>query len=623
MSSRDEHAKSPRPDEADSVGKAIRRNLVPAKAAALAARGAKCLRERGLEATGREISFRVNLMLGRDDWRHRADLPLARELRAQRAARFARMPLVSVVVPLYNTPVPYLRDMVRSVLSQSYQNLELVLVDASGRDHPEVGDFCKAQKDPRVNYVRLAKNEGIAANTDHGFAEANGEYLALLDHDDLLQKNALYEVVREINERGADFIYSDEIVLGADLKTLREYHFKPDFSPDTLRGCNYITHFSVFSRTLLAAAGGGERAEYDGAQDYDLILRLTEQAGCIRHIPKVLYIWRSHALSTASDISAKPYAVEAGARAIAAQLVRLALPGSVSAQPDAPGSYRVHYALTAHPTVSVLIPNKDHAADLRRCLDSLRAHAGYDALEILVLENNSADPETFAFYENELPHYPGARLVTYKGAFNFSAVNNLGAREAAGEQLLLLNNDIELLSDGFITELLMFSQRADVGAVGAKLYYPDDKIQHAGVFIGLGGSAGHSHKGLPRDNRGNLYRLCTAQNMSAVTGACLMVKAALYRELGGLDEENFAVSYNDVDFCLRLRERGLLNVFTPYAEATHYESKSRGLDTSGPNAARYAGERQRFCDKYAGLIAAGDPYYNPHFTLLYENYGYK
>ena len=609
--------------EQDSIGKAVRRSLSPAHAASLLQRGVRSLTEQGAEATGREIAFRVNLMLGRDTWQHRADLPLRRELREQRRAQFAKMPRISVVVPLYNTPALYLRQMAESVLGQSYTNLELVLVDASDREHAEVGAYCKTLTDERVNYVRLAKNGGISNNTNLGFAEANGDYFALLDHDDTLQKNALYEVVRAINETGADFLYSDEIVLGADLKTLREYHFKPDFSPDTLRGCNYITHFSVFCRDLLQKAGGGERAQFDGAQDYDLILRLTEQAKVVHHIPKVLYFWRSHALSTASDISAKPYAIEAGAKAVAAQLQRLGLRGTVAPQEDAPGSYRVTYELTARPLVSVLIPNKDHTDDLRRCLDSLVQKAGYENLELLVVENNSAQPETFAFYEKELPQYPNCRLLTYKGPFNFSAINNFAAREAKGEQLLLLNNDIELLSDGFITELLMYAQRPDVGAVGAKLYYPDDKIQHAGVFIGIGGSAGHSHKGLPRGNKGNLYRLSTAQNMSAVTGACLMVKAELYHKLGGLDEHQFAVSYNDVDFCLRLRQEGYLNVFTPYAEAYHYESKSRGLDTGGPNAQRYQGERQRFCKKYEALILGGDPYYNPHFTLLYENYGYR
>ena len=613
----------PQTEERDSVGRAIRRNLVPAKALDLAARGARCLATRGVEATWREAAFRVDLMLGRDPWQHRADLPLRRELHAQRTAKLPVMPLFSVVVPLYNTPLIYLKQMIRSVLGQSYRKLELVLVDASDRQHPEVGEFCRAVKDDRINYIRLAKNGGISANTNIGFAEAKGDYLALLDHDDLLWPNALYELAKAIGETGADFLYSDEVVLSADLKKLREYHFKPDFSPDTLRGCNYITHLSAFRRTLLEQAGGGERAQYDGAQDFDLILRLTEKAKRVHHIPKVLYAWRSHARSTASDISAKPYAIEAGAAAIGAQLERLGLAGKVTAQEKGPGSYRIRYEISGEPLVSVLIPNKDHVDDLRRCLDSLQKRAGYDRLEVLVIENNSTEQKTFDFYREELPRYGNCRLVRYEGSFNFSAINNLGAQHAKGEHLLLLNNDVELLSDGFIRELLMYSQRPDVGAVGALLYYPDDTIQHAGVFIGIGGSAGHSHKGLPRGNLGDLYRLSTAQNMSAVTGACLMVKAALYRELGGLDETAFAVSYNDVDFCLRLREKGLLNVFTPYAEAYHYESKSRGLDTEGANAQRYAGERERFRQKYAALLRAGDPYYNPHFTLKYENYGYK
>lgn len=616
--------KQPQINEQDTVGKAIRRNLAPKKALDLVKRGAVCFKTRGAEATGREIAFRANLALGRDPWQHRADIPLKRELAAQRRTTLPRMPLISIVVPLYNTPMVYLKELVASVLGQSYQYWELVLVNASDDLHPEVSEYCRALSDVRVNYVHLAKNGGIAANTNLGLTEANGEYLALLDHDDVLSANALFEMAKAISDTGAQMLYSDEIVLGADLKTLREYHFKPDYSPDTLRGCNYITHFLVFSRTLLQKAGGGEDKRYDGAQDFDLILRLSEHANQVHHIPKVLYYWRSHALSTASDISAKPYALEAGAAAIDAHLQRIGLVGKAECIAGGPGSYRVRYAIAGRPLVSVLIPNKDHVDDLKRCLDSLYAKAGYDRFEVLVLENNSTKAETFDFYENELPHYPNCRCLTYEGGFNFSAVNNFGAKAAAGEHLLLLNNDIECLSDDFLTELLMFSQRADVGAVGAKLYYPDDKIQHAGVFIGIGGSAGHSHKGLPRTTRGNLYRVSTAQNLSAVTGACLMVKKSLYDDLGGLDEINFAVSYNDVDFCLKLRKKGLLNVFTPFAEAYHYESKSRGLDTEGPNAARYAAERARFVRRYAQMICeGGDPYYNPHFTLKYENYGYK
>lgn len=380
---------------------------------------------------------------------------------------------------------------------------------------------------------------------------------------------------------------------------------------------------SAFSRALLEKAGGGERAEYDGSQDYELILRLTEQAGQVAHIPKACYIWRSHAGSTAASMQAKPYALAAGERAVNAHLARVGLAGEATSIPGCPGAYRVRYALTAQPLVSVLIPNKDHVDDLSRCLHALYAKAGYERFEVVVIENNSTDPSTFDYYEQAQASYKNLRVVRYEGPFNFAAVNNFGRSQAAGSQLLLLNNDVELLSGGFLAELLMYSQRPDVGCVGAKLYYPDDTIQHAGVFLGLGGTAGHSHKSHPRASAGDLYRLAVPQNLMAVTGACLMVKAALYDAMGGLDEKAFAVAYNDIDLCLKLYAQGYTHVFTPFAEAYHYESKSRGLDTQSENAARYAREKAAFIEKYGALIKKGDPYYNPHFNLLFENYGLK
>lgn len=613
------------PARRDSLGGMAARLASPAHLAALAKRGAASLRESGFEATWRQVAFRLDLALHREVWQYRADIPLRRELAAQRAADTAGMPVISVVVPLYNTPLPYFRQLLDSVQRQSYARWQLVLADASdAKFAPALQKEAAARKDARILYVKLDKNAGIAGNTNAAFPHAAGEYVTLLDHDDVLQPNALFEAAAAVRDTGAEVVYSDEIVLSGDLKQLGEYHFKPDFSPDTLRGCNYITHLCVFSRALLEKVGY-ERPEYDGAQDFDLILRLTEAANRVHHIPKVLYFWRRHAGSTAAGIAAaKPYALEAGRRAVQAQLDRLGMEGTVECIPQSPGAYRVRYAVQGDPLVSVLIPNKDHTEDLERCLSSLQKKAGWDNLEVIVIENNSADPATFAYYEALPGRYPNCRVVTWDGPFNYAAINNFGRRYAKGEHLLLLNNDLELLSDGFVAELLGYSQRPDVGAVGAKLYYPDDTIQHAGVFIGLGGSAGHSHKSHPRTSGGDLYRLATTQNMSAVTGACLLVKAELYDRLGGLDEENFAVAYNDVDFCLRLRKEGLLNVFTPFAEAYHYESKSRGSDAVGPNAVRYQGEKQRFVEKYADMMReGGDPYYNPHFTLLYENYGYK
>ncbi len=633
----------------DSIGKAICRNLKLARVRLLWQRGWRCLRTRGLQALWREVAFRVNLMLHRDTWRHRADIPLARELRAQRARwavafdnakienNFDGLPKISILVPVWNTPIGYFDDMVKSVRRQSYPNWELVLADASGAPAPgeTASPKCgvsglqkraKKYRDSRIKYLRLERNENISCNTNHALEASTGDYLALLDHDDLLMPNALHETVLRILD-GAQFVYSDEIVLNGNLKKLVQYHFKPDWCPEQLQSCNYITHFSVFSRQLLQKAGGGERSQYDGAQDYDLILRLTEQCadqpGKIAHIPQVLYIWRSHATSTASDISAKPYALEAGRKALEAHFVRIGLTASVETQPQYPGTYHPTIAVEGNPCVSVLIPNKDHSDDLERCLKSLYANAGWGNMEVLVIENNSTDPETFLYYEKAAEKYPRLRVVTWPGSFNFSAINNFGAGAATGEHLLLLNNDMEITRPGFVREMLSYSQQTGIGAVGGKLIYPDHTIQHAGVIIGIGGTAGHSHKALDADNGGDLNRLVSTQNYLAVTGACLMVKAALYQELNGLDELDFAVAYNDVDFCLRLVEKGLRNVYTPYAQATHYESKSRGYDTAGANLQRYNREKTAFIAKYGWLINSGDPCYNPHFTYVCENYGYK
>lgn len=609
-------------DEKDSVLKAVRRNVNPKRIANLFSRGAASLKKDGLQATWRQVAFRVNLMTGREVWQFRADIPLMRDLKAQRKAVFEKMPQISVIVPLYNTPDLFLKQMIKSVLNQSYKNIELVLADGSDKDAQRVKKTVMSFKDKRINYVKLSENGGISQNTNAGFKAAKGDFFALLDHDDVLQLNAFYDVVRAVNETGADFIYSDELTLNYNLKKLGEYHFKPDFSPDTLRGCNYITHLSVFSRELFEKAGGGERTEFDGSQDFDLILRLTENAQHVHHIPKVLYFWRSHSKSTASDMSAKPYAILAGARAVKAQLERLGLKGEVYPQENRPGSYRIKYELSENPLVSVIVPNKDHIEDLSRLLESFYAKAGYDNFEFIVVENNSTVNETFEFYKKAEKAYKGFRVCCYEGGFNFSAICNLGAKHARGEHILLLNNDIEILSEGFLYELLSYSVRSDVGAVGAKLYYPDDKIQHGGVIIGIGGTAGHSHKGHPRTSGGDMYRLATVQNYSAVTGACLMVKTQLYNKLGGLDEANFAVAFNDIDFCLRLREQGYLNVFTPFSQAYHYESKSRGYDNVGSNAVRFEKEKAAYLQRHAKILAQGDPYYNPHFTLQYENYGY-
>ena len=607
----------------DSLGKMVRRLTDPSHLGAVVGRTAKTLREQGAEQMWRDVRFRVGLAMHKDFWQHYADIPLKRELKAQRAENL-QGPCISIVVPLYNTPAHYFKQMTGSVRKQTYTNWQLVMMDASDAAHAEVSTKAAAlaQKDTRFVYRKI-ENGGIAANTTKGFAAATGEYLTLLDHDDVIYPNALYDVVRSIQSTGADFVYSDEIVLSDDFKQLGGYHFKPDFAPDYLRGVNYITHLAVFSRKLLDAAGAYEDPNFDGAQDHDLILRLTEKATKIHHIKKCLYVWRAAAGSTAQTMDAKPYAVAAGERAINAHLQRVGLQGEARAIPGAPGAFQLHYELTGHPRITVMIPNKDHTDDLDRCLTSLYKNAGYDNFEVLVIENNSTDPETEHYYAQISQKFADCRVVRYQGGFNFSAINNFGAQFANGEHLLLLNNDIEITSKDFLRELLSYSQRPDVGAVGAKLIYPDNEIQHAGVIMGINGSAGHSHKGHPADAVGDMYRLVTTQDFMAVTGACLMTKTALYREMGGLDAEKFAVAYNDVDYCLKLWKKGLLNVYTPLAQAIHYESRSRGLDTLSENAKRYEREKANFYEKYQPYIDNYDPYYNPHFTNKVENFGLR
>lgn len=607
--------------ERDTPIKFIKRNLSPARIASLAKRGYFSLKSEGLEATWRKVDFRLRLMTGRDVWKFRADIPLKKELRLHRREIFPFMPLVSIVVPLYNTPEKFFDEMLRSVLSQTYSNWQLVLADASDRGQDYIEKKLAKHSDDRIVYIKLGENRGISGNTNRGFERATGDFIALLDHDDCLSPDALYENVKAINRQGADMLYSDEITLSGDMKNLVQYHFKAGFAPDFLRGVNYITHFLVFSRDLAQRAGFYEDSTCDGAQDYDLILRLSEKAEKIVRIPKVLYYWRAGSGSTAEDMKNKDYAFRAGKRALEKHLGRLGLKGEVSIQ-KYPGSYRVKYPVEGDPLVSVIIPNCDHRQDLSRCVESLYKYGSWENTEVVIVENNSQEEETFILYETLKSKHAGLKVVTYEGPFNFSAVCNCGIKKSAGEHILLLNNDVELISDGFIPEMLSFSQRRDVGAVGAKLYYPDDTIQHAGVIMGINGSAGHSHKGIDRYSTGDMYRLVTTQNYLAVTGACLMTKREHFENFP-LDEENFAIAYNDVDFCLRLYEAGFLNVFTPYSEAVHNEGKSRGTEGDENTNPRYEAEKKRFTEKWQKYFDWQDPYYNPHFTLQYENYGYK
>lgn len=547
----------------------------------------------------------------------------AKTLAAQRAYVFPEKHTVSVLVPLYNTPLPFLEAMIASVQAQTYADWELCLADGSDAAHAEVGETCRrlAAQDGRIKYRLLAENLGISGNTNACIEMASGEYLALFDHDDLLHPSALYEVMRAVQEQGADFVYTDEAKCHKGPQDAYQPHFKPDFAIDNLRANNYICHLTVFRRALLDEAGGGFRTVCDGAQDFDLVLRLTEKARRIVHIPQVLYYWRSHAQSTAQAVGAKPYVLAAGRRAVDDHLARVGLRGHAE-DSTVPSMYRVQYELTGKPLVSILIPNKDHVADLSRCIDSVLEKSTYRNFEIIIIENGSMEQATFDYYASLTAAQPCVRVIEWHEGFNYSAINNFGFREAKGEQILLLNNDIEVITPDWLEQLLMYAQRPDVGAVGAKLYYPDRTIQHAGLGVGLLTLAGSFHKHFPASHPGYMGRLIYAQDMSAVTAACMMVPRRVYEQVGGLDE-GLAVAFNDVDLCMKIRAAGHLIVWTPCAELYHYESVSRGLDRDPAKRRRFVGEVERFQTRWAKELAAGDPYFNPNFNPDYEDFSVR
>ena len=565
----------------------------------------------------------------------------------QESASFKRQVLISILVPLYNTPKNYLKDMIDSVVNQTYPNWQLCLADGSDAEHAYVHDIVEEYRSrddnlrERIVYTKLEKNGGISANTNACLAISTGEFIATFDHDDYLHPSVLYEYVKVINEQDADYLYCDETTFrDTDLNKFVTIHFKPDYAIDNLRANNYICHLSCFARTLLE----GEdlyRSEFDGSQDHDMILRLTDKARKIVHVPKLLYYWRSHSGSTAGNIAAKTYAIDAAKGAVADHLRRHGYKNfKITSTRAFETIFKITYEIIGNPKVSIVIPSRDHEEDLRRCITSILDKSTYDNFEIIIVENGTSEEAALRYYSELLsgPYKDRIRIIdadrdgadfdpAVRGAaqpFNYSRINNLGVQKASGDYILLLNNDTQVISVNWIEELLMYAQRPDVAAVGGKLYYPDKTIQHAGIVIGLGAhrTAGHTHYRQRRENLGYMGRLCYAQNVSAVTGACLMVKKALFEEAGGLDE-SFAVSLNDVDLCLKLREMGYLNVFTPFSELFHYESVSRGLDDAGEKAQRYNEESEHFRTKWKEVLEKGDPYYNPNFTLDRSDYSLK
>ncbi len=533
----------------------------------------------------------------------------------------ADAPLFSVVVPAWKTPPSYLRALLDSVLNQTFQDLELVIANASPEDEAmaEILDAA-AKKDSRLKVIPLEKNGSIAENTNAAIAGASGQFLCFMDHDDLIAPDALYEASHYAKDPDIDLIYTDEDKIREDAKGGLEHfqpHFKPGFSLDLLRSNNYICHLLMVRRSVADAVGGIDE-KFEGAQDYEFILRCVDQipAQRIAHIPKILYHWRTHASSTADNPDSKTYAYEAGKRALEEHLERNHVKGTVSQTKDH-GFYRVRYAVSGHPLVSIIIPNREMRQMLEKCLTAIHDHTQYDNYEILVVENNSSSGEILDYYR-QIQGKDHVKVIRWKREFNFSAINNYAVKKANGEYLVFLNNDVEV-RDGWLTEMLGVCQREEVSAVGGKLYYPDGRIQSAGIAVGIGGVAGSLFTGMSGAFSGYLHKASVMQDLSAVTGAMMMVKRDAFEKAGGFCED-LAVAFNDVDLCLQLRALGYLVVYDPYAEATHHESVSRGDEYTAQNAERYRKEASLMKERWASYYTGHDPYYNPNLSLARWDY---
>ena len=547
--------------------------------------------------------------------------PKDSDLKDQAKVKFEKSPKISVVVPMFNTKEKFLKEVVNSMIRQSYSNWELCLADGSPKENEEYKKYI--EKDSRIKYKFLGENKGIAGNSNEAIKMATGEYIALLDHDDELAEYALYEVVKCINlNPDVEFMYSDEDKMDENSNRYDAY-FKPDFAIDTLRCQNYICHFSIFRKDLMEKLGGFKEG-YDGAQDYDIFLRMSETVDPknIKHIPKILYHWRVHSESTAKlDSNAKNYAFDAGIKALEDHLKRVGLKGTVS-KGCIDGIYRIDYEVIGNPKVSIVIPSKDGKDILSVCINSILEKTTYQNYEIVVVENNSETDEIFEYYK-ELEKNDKIKVVYYPNkGFNYSAIINFGVRESTGDYIIQLNNDTELLTPNWLELMLGFCQRDDVGGVGVKLYFPDETIQHAGIIVGIGGIAGNRFKSIPKAGHGYFAQESMIMNLSAVTAACMMNPRKVYEEVGFMDEKS-AVAFNAVDFCLKVREKGYLIVYNPFVEFIHYESKTRGQEDNPEKIKRFQGEIQTFEERWMDFLIHGDPNYNVNLSLDTEVYHMK
>ena len=635
------------------------------------------LREKGPVELGRKVQRKIAAPWKYHKW-FVAQKATEEELAAQRQQTFAYEPKISILVPTYRTPIPMLKEMIESVRAQSYENWELCIADGSvgariNADGSVEGEKAGAavvsgkqessaaaapvsplenvlseyhEKDPRVVYRVLDKNGGISYNTNCAFELATGGFIALLDHDDIIEPDALFEVVKKLQKKETKIVYTDEDKVSNNLKHFMDPNLKPDFSIDLFRSHNYITHFYVVSADIYREVGG-EDSKYDGAQDYEFMFRCIEKAlndagcsfaegkaegasGCeshegmidfgadkarsvIAHVPRVLYHWRLAKGSTAENPESKMYAYESGRAAVEEHLKRMQIPAKVE-MTDMWGMYHAKYEVIGNPLVSIIIPSKDHTDDLDNCVRSIVKKSTYKNIEFIIAENNSENEETFGYYEKITEELPNVKVVKWEKEFNYAAINNFAAKKARGEYFLFLNNDTELITETAISEMLAIAQRREVGIVGAKLLYPDDTVQHAGILLGFRGYAQHAFVGIGRNEFGFMVRARINCNYNAVTGACLMISKDDFEAVSGFSED-FPVAGNDVDLCLKVRKLEKLVVYNAFSEWYHYESKSRGYEDTPEKKERFEREVGHFRQVWSEKLAKTDEYYNPNFDM--------
>ena len=537
-------------------------------------------------------------------------------LNIQRNTHFSYSPKISILVATFNTKEEYLKEMIDTVVNQSYSNWELCIADGSTNDFVEkyVHEHYSSYGD-KIKFKKLDQNYGISGNTNKAFEMATGDYITVYDHDDTLELDCFYEIVKALQEYRYDALYTDEDKFDDSTKMYNDPNLKPDFSEDLLRSHNYITHLFIVNKKIVDEVGY-YNSEFDGSQDYDYVFRCVEKANAVYHIPRVLYHWRMHPESTAQNPESKLYCYDAGKRAIEAHYKRVGVEANVELMPKPLyGFYHTTYSTKDNPLVSILIPNYNHKAILKTCIDSLYNVNTYKNFEIVIVENNSTEKEIFDYYEELKKSHDNIQVVTYKGEFNYSRINNFGMKYTKGDYVLLLNNDTEVISPTALSEMVGCILRPEVGAVGAKLLYEDDTVQHAGVVVGFSGYAGHVNHGINKDDYGYMLRARVNCNYSAVTAACMMVKKSVFNQVGGFDEQ-FVVACNDVDLCLKICQEKYLVVYNAFALWHHYESKSRGYDDASQEKMwRFNKEVEKFQTKWKDVLVHGDPYYNKNWNI--------